>query len=327
MLPARSAERAAGPGRATDDPGACAQAPGSPAIYTVELSKRYRDTVALDGLSMTVERGEVFGFLGPNGAGKTTAVKLLLGLARPTGGEAMVLGAPAGDRETRRQVGYLPELFRFQSWLTAREVLVLHCRLLQLPRPRWAAEVDAALQTVGLADRGDDKVGTFSKGMQQRLGLGVALLGEPALVVLDEPTSALDPVGRHQVRTIIRGLRDRGATVFLNTHLLAEAEHVCDRVTIISKGRAVATGTLGELRDRRPGVRLRVTGLPGGWWQSLAGFGRWTEEGDWLLVEDLTAGRVPDLVAAIVSLGGRVEAVIPQQQSLEERFLELLGES
>jgi ABC-2 type transport system ATP-binding protein len=239
----------------------------------------------------------------------------------------MVLGAPAGDRETRRQIGYLPELFRFQSWLTAREVLVLHCRLLQLPRPRWAGEVDEALRTVGLADRGDDKVGTFSKGMQQRLGLGVALLGEPALVVLDEPTSALDPVGRHQVRTVIHGLRDRGATVFLNTHLLVEAEHVCDRVTIISKGRAIATGTLGELRGPRPSVRLRVTGLPGGWWQPLAGFGRWTEDGDWLLVEDMAAGRVPDLVAAIVSLGGQVEAVVPEQQSLEERFLELLGES
>ena len=293
----------------------------------MELSKRYRNTVALDGLSMTVERGEVFGFLGPNGAGKTTAVKLMLGLARPTGGEAMVLGAPAGDRETRRQIGYLPELFRFQSWLTAREVLVLHCRLMQLPRPRWAGEVDEALQTVGLADRGDDKVGTFSKGMQQRLGLGVALLGEPVLVVLDEPTSALDPVGRHQVRTIIRGLRDRGATVFLNTHLLAEAEHVCDRVTIISKGRAVATGTLSELRAQRPTVRLQVTGLPGGWWQPLAGFGRWTEAGDWLLVEDMAPGQVPELVAAIVSLGGQVEAVVPEQQSLEERFLELLGES
>jgi ABC-2 type transport system ATP-binding protein len=314
-------------GRDGDGPGACPQAPESPAIHTMELSKRYRDTVALDGLSMTVERGEVFGFLGPNGAGKTTAVKLLLGLARPTGGEAMVLGAPAGDRATRRQIGYLPELFRFQSWLTAREVLILHCRLMQLPRPRWAGEVGEALHTVGLADRGDDKVGTFSKGMQQRLGLGVALLGEPALVVLDEPTSALDPVGRHQVRTIIRGLRDRGATVFLNTHLLAEAEHVCDRVTIISRGRAVATGSLGELRGRRPSVRLQVTGLPSDWWQPLAGFGRWTEDGDWLLVEDMAAGRVPDLVAAIVSLGGQVEAVVPEHQSLEERFLELLGES
>jgi ABC-2 type transport system ATP-binding protein len=327
MSPARSAEPAAVPGRLTGGPGACIPVPGSPAIHAMELRKRYRRTVALAGLSMTVERGEVFGFLGPNGAGKTTAVKLLLGLARPSGGDAMVLGAPAGDLETRRQIGYLPELFRFQSWLTAREVLVLHCRLRQLPRPRRAAAVDDALQTVGLADRGDDKVGTFSKGMQQRLGLGVALLGEPELVVLDEPTSALDPVGRHQVRTVIRGLRDRGATVFLNTHLLAEAEQVCDRVSIISRGRAVATGTLGELKGSRAGVRLRVGGLADGWWQRLAGFGRWTPQGGWLLVEDMAAGRVPELVSAIVSLGGQVEAVVPERQTLEERFLELLEET
>jgi ABC-2 type transport system ATP-binding protein len=327
VSPARSAERVAVTSLGTDDPGICAQAPGSPAIHTMELSKRYRNTVALAGLSMTVARGEVFGFLGPNGAGKTTAVKLLLGLARPTGGEAMVLGAPAGDLETRRQIGYLPELFRFQSWLTAREVLVLHCRLMRMPRAGWAVAADEALQLVGLSGRGDDKVGTFSKGMQQRLGLGVALLGEPALVVLDEPTSALDPVGRHQVRVIIRELRDRGATVFLNTHLLEEAEHVCDRVTIISKGRSLATGTLADLKVRRPSARLRVTDLPGGWWQGLASFGRWTEEGDWLLVEEMAAGRVPELVAAIVALGGRVEAVVPEHQSLEESFLKLLGET
>jgi ABC-2 type transport system ATP-binding protein len=293
----------------------------------MELRKRYGRTVALAGLSMTVERGEVFGFLGPNGAGKTTAVKLLLGLIRPSGGEAMVLGAPAGDLETRRRIGYLPELFRYQSWLTAREVLILHCRLMQLPRPRRARAVDDALQVVGLSGRGDDKVGTFSKGMQQRLGLGVALLGEPELAMLDEPTSALDPIGRHQVRTVIRELRDRGTTVFLNTHLLAEAEHVCDRVAIISQGRAVATGTLGELKGPRRSVRLRVGGLAERWWQPLAAFGRWTPQGDWLLVEDMAAGRVPELVGAIVALGGQIEAVVPERQSLEERFLELLEET
>jgi ABC-2 type transport system ATP-binding protein len=327
VSPTRSAEHVAVPGLGTNDPGVCAKAPGSPAIHTIELSKRYRNTVALAGLSMTVARGEVFGFLGPNGAGKTTAVKLLLGLTRPTGGEAMVLGAPAGDLETRRQIGYLPELFRFQTWLTAREVLILHCRLMRMARAGWAAAADEALRLVGLSGRGDDRVGTFSKGMQQRLGLGVALLGQPALVVLDEPTSALDPVGRHQVRVIIRELRDRGTTVFLNTHLLEEAEHVCDRVTIISKGRSLATGTLADLKVRRPSARLRVTDLPGGWWQRLTNFGRWTQEGDWLLVEEMAAGRVPELVAAIVALGGRIEAVIPEHQSLEESFLKLLGEA
>ena len=303
-----------------------AQAAASPAVHAMDLRKQYRRTVALAGLSMTVQRGEVFGFLGPNGAGKTTAVKILLGLIRPTGGDAMVLGAPAGDRETRRQIGYLPELFRFQAWLTAREVLILHARLLRLPRPRWAPAAAEALTAVGLDGRGDDKVGTFSKGMQQRLGLGVALLGEPALVILDEPTSALDPVGRHQVRIIIRDLRERGTAVFLNTHLLAEAEQVCDRVTVISKGRALATGPPDELRRARPVVRFRVSGLPPGWWQPLANGARWKDEGDWLLAEELDPERIPDVVAGAVALGGRVEAVVPEQQSLEASFLELLGE-
>ncbi len=298
----------------------------SPAIYAVALSKRFGDTVAVKSLSMTVQRGEVFGFLGPNGAGKTTVVKLLLGLARPSGGEALVLGAPLGDRETRRQIGYLPELFRFQPLLTATEVLRLHCRLLALPRTAWKEEAPSALKTVGLLERGDDRVGSFSKGMQQRLGLGVALLGDPKLVVLDEPTSALDPVGRHDVREIIRGLRDQGATVFLNTHLLEEAEHVCDRVAVIDKGTSIATGTLDELLGRHGRVRLKVGGLGESWWSGLGRFGRWQRERGSLVVEGIDPSRIADLVNAVVALGGRVEAVIPEQQSLESRFLELLGE-
>jgi ABC-2 type transport system ATP-binding protein len=296
----------------------------SPAIRTDGLSKRFHDTIAVKSLSMTVERGEVFGFLGPNGAGKTTVVKLLLGLVRPSGGEAMVLGAPLGDRETRRQIGYLPELFRFHPLLSADEVLRLHCRLLGLPRHQWPDEVQRALATVGLADRANDRVATFSKGMQQRLGLGVALLGRPALVVLDEPTSALDPVGRHDVREIIGGLRARGATVFLNTHLLEEAEHVCDRVAVIDRGSAVAIGSLGELLARLASVRLKVGGLPDEWWTELARFGRWHRDGDWVKGDGIDPDRMPDAVRAVVEMGGRVEAVIPEQQSLETRFLELL---
>lgn len=302
------------------------QAAFSPAIHTLALSKRFGTTIAVRSLSMTVQRGEVFGFLGPNGAGKTTVVKLLLGLVRPTSGEALVLGAPVGDRETRRRIGYLPELFRFQALLTAREVLRLHCRLMGLPKASWEEEERVALETVGLLERGDDRVGTFSKGMQQRLGLGVALLGNPELVVLDEPTSALDPVGRHDVRAIIRGLRARGTTVFLNTHLLEEAEHVCDRVAVIDKGMAIATGRLDELLGRRSGVRLKVGGLEEGWSGSLGRFGRWHREDEWLVVEDIDPSRVADLVGELVARGGRIEAVIPQHQTLEARFLELLGE-
>ncbi len=322
MTTAISDPRQPGP-RAADDRARA----GSPAIHTIELRKQYRGTVALRGLSITVGRGEVFGFLGPNGAGKTTAVKLLLGLVRPSGGEAMVLGSPAGDRATRRHIGYLPELFRFQSWLSAREVLVLHCRLQDLDRARHQGAVDDALATVGLFERGDDKVGTFSKGMQQRLGLAVALLGQPALVVLDEPTSALDPVGRHHVREVIRALRAGGATVFLNTHLLEEAEQVCDRVAVIDKGRTIAMGTLDELVGRQSSVRLKIGGLAEGWWRAFDRFGHWSSEGTWLLVEHVQPERIPDLVGAIVAAGGRVEAVVPEHQSLEQRFLELLDES
>ncbi|HEX9496636.1 MAG TPA: ABC transporter ATP-binding protein, partial [Candidatus Limnocylindria bacterium] len=215
--------------------------PAPVAIRTEELAKRYGRIDALAGLTMSIPAGDVFGFLGPNGAGKTTAVKLLLGLARPTSGEGWVLGAPLSDRaahrHARRKVGYLPELFRYQHWLSAREVLRVHCELIGLDRAAWDAEIKDALGIVGLADRADDRTGGYSKGMQQRLGLGVALLGQPALVLLDEPTSALDPVGRHDVREIIRTLKARGTTIFLNSHLLSEVEQVCDRVAIVDHGR------------------------------------------------------------------------------------------
>lgn len=298
----------------------------SPAVYASELTKRYRDVSALDGLSMSVRRAEIFGFLGPNGAGKTTAVKLFLGLARPTAGDAMVLGAPAGDIETRRRIGYLPELFRYQAWLTAREVLALHCRLLELPRRAWAGEIAQSLDAVGLAERADSKAGTFSKGMQQRLGLGVALLGAPELVFLDEPTSALDPVGRHDVREIVRDLRARGTTVFLNTHLLEEAEHVCDRVLVIDRGRAIATGTIAELVGKQTTLRIKVTGLSDAPLRALPTAARVTYDTTWLTIEGFSETAVPALVAEIVARGGLIESVIPSRPTLEDRFLQLLEE-
>jgi ABC-2 type transport system ATP-binding protein len=298
-------------------------AAGTPAIKTVDLSKRFGRTVAVAGLSMTVPRGEVFGFLGPNGAGKTTSVKLLLGLLTPTSGEAWLLGRPIGDLQTRRRIGYLPELFRYQAWLSAREVLALHCELAPLPRSSWKDEVATALETVGLADRADDRVGTFSKGMQQRLGLGAALLGEPELVFLDEPTSALDPVGRHDVRQIIRGLASRGTAVFLNSHLLSEVEQVCDRVAVVDHGRVIASGTMDELLSGTA-VRVRVTGLAQVDKNKLTGFGNIDDEGDQLTFTNLKPERVPELVSQIVAMGGRVYEVAPRHQTLEDRFLQLL---
>ncbi len=297
-----------------------------PAIEVVDLAKRYGRTEALAGLTMNVERGEVFGFLGPNGAGKTTAIKLLLGLARPSGGHANVLGAPAGDVATRARIGYLPELFRYQGFLRAREVLELHCRLARLPGPKRRPEIGASLELVGLADRAEDLVGGFSKGMQQRLGLAVALLGRPDLVLLDEPTSALDPLGRADVRRIVREVADRGTTVFLDSHLLTEVERVCDRVAIIDRGRVVAGGRLSDLLGA-DGVRIRATGLSDDAMAALSSFGPPVQDGDWLTIRPLADERVPDVVAAIVAAGGRVHAVEPGGQTLENLFVGLIGEA
>ena len=294
-------------------------------IHTEGLAKRYGRTDALVDLSMEVDAGEVFGFLGPNGAGKTTAVKLLLGLARPSGGRGTVLGAPLGDRVARRQIGYLPELFRYQPWLRAREVLALHARLIGGGSDRSRAASDRVLDEVGLLDRAEDAVGGFSKGMQQRLGLGVALLGAPALVVLDEPTSALDPVGRADVRSIIRRARDAGSTVFLNSHLLTEVERVCDRVAIVDHGRVLASGRLDDLLGE-PTLRIRVTELDSDAMVTLERFGRVGMDADgWLTIAGLDQVAVPDVVAAIVAGGGRIHAVDPGRATLEDRYFELIS--
>ena len=296
------------------------------AVHTQDLAKRYGKTVALSGLTMSVRRAEVFGFLGPNGAGKTTAVKLLVGLALPTAGEGWVLGAPIGDLQTRRRLGYLPELFRYQGWMTAREVLGLHCKLSGMARSDWQKEIDVAIEMVGLADRADDKVEGFSKGMQQRLGLGVALLGRPELVLLDEPTSALDPVGRHDVREIIRQLKARGTAVFLNSHLLSEVEQICDRLAVVDHGRVIATGTMAQILGKDGAVRVRVTGLASAGRAGLGAFGNLEDEGEWLTFRGLSPDRVPELVSEIVRQGGRVYAVEPRHETLEDRFLQLLKE-
>ncbi len=301
----------------------------APAIYARGLTKVYAGgTTALAGLDLEVGRGEVFGFLGPNGAGKTTAVKLLLGLVRPTSGEAIVLGAPIGEVEVRRRIGYLPETFRYQPWLSATEVLAYHCDLLRLPRDGRDARLAGLLARVGLADRADDRVGRFSKGMQQRLGLAVAMVGEPDLVFLDEPTSALDPVGRHEVRELIRELRAEGVTVFLNTHLLDEAQQVCERVAVIDHGRTLAIGTLTELLQAQHKVRISVSGLGPAGWSAIERFGRWTEAEDgWVETMGVAPEEVPQLVATLVANGGQVHGVVPTRLNLEERFLQILEAS
>jgi ABC-2 type transport system ATP-binding protein len=313
---------AAGPAGAAT---ALADLPPGPAVWASGLRKRYGKQQAVSDVSLEVGRGEVVGLLGPNGAGKTSVIKMLLGLVRPDAGEVLLLGQDARQPASRARVGYLPELFRYQPWLTPAEVLQLHVRLSGLPV--GAPRQRECLALVGLADRADDRLGGFSKGMQQRLGLAVALVAEPELVVLDEPTSALDPLGRADVRDIVLALRERGVAVLLNSHLIGEVERVCDRVVVLDRGRVAAAGTLAELLGQHE-VRLHLTHLPTGALERLAAAGPVEREGEWFTValpaDD--AATVPDLVGDLVALGVRVHAVEPVRISLEERLLGILRE-
>jgi ABC-2 type transport system ATP-binding protein len=298
--------------------------PPAPAVWCSGLRKRYGRQQAVEDVSLEVGRGQIVGLLGPNGAGKTSVIKMLLGLVHPDAGEVMLLGRPAADPTARTHVGYLPELFRYQPWLSAAEVLVLHVRLSGISVS--AQEQRDCLSLVGLADRAGDRVGGFSKGMQQRLGLAVALVARPELVVLDEPTSALDPLGRVDVRDIVLDLRSRGVAVLLNSHLIGEVERVCDRVVILDRGRVAASGTLAELLGQRE-VRLQLTDLSSAAESRLAVTGNVERSGEWITValaadDDGTA--VPDLVRDLVALGVHVHAVEPARISLEERLLGIL---
>jgi len=301
-----------------------AELPASPAVWCSGLRKRYGRRTAVDGVSFAVGRGEVVGLLGPNGAGKTSVIKMLLGLVRPDAGEVLLLGRPARDPHSRARVGYLPELFRYQPWLTAAEVLALHVRLAGVTAT--PEERRNCLALVGLGARTGDRVGGFSKGMQQRLGMAVALVARPELVVLDEPTSALDPLGRADVRDLLLSLKERGVAVLLNSHLIGEVERVCDRVVILDKGRVAASGTLAELLGRRE-LRLRLGGMTAAAHERLTAAGALSRAADAytvVLPTEPDAPTVPDLVADLVRLGVRVHSVEPARITLEERLLGIL---
>ena len=225
-------------------------------VETRDLTKRYSSRiVAVDRVSLTVRRGEVYGFLGPNGAGKTTTLRMLLGLIRPTSGRASVLGRPPGDPEGLARVGALVESPAFYPYLSGRDNLRVIARYANAPKK----QIETALQLVDLADRARDKFATYSLGMKQRLGVAAALLKDPELLILDEPTNGLDPAGMADMRALIRRLGSGERTVLLSSHLLGEVEQICDRVGVISRGRLIAESTVEELRG---GAALLVGAKP-----------------------------------------------------------------
>ena len=274
------------------------------ALTVSGLQKAYGSVRALTGIDLEVGEGELVGLLGPNGAGKSTLVKIACGLVTPTAGSASVCGAPAGSVEAHRELGYLAELFRFPDWCSAQELLELHQQL--AASPGGAAERAELLELVGLTEAGDRRIGTMSKGMQQRLGLAQALIGAPKMLLLDEPTSALDPAGRRTVRALLEELRSRGTSVLLNSHLLSEVELVCDRVAIIARGALVAAGTPAELATAG-GVEVETAG-------GTRHF------------PDARRDDAPRIVRDLVAAGEDVYGVRVLTSTLEDAYLEAVGE-
>jgi ABC-2 type transport system ATP-binding protein len=300
--------------------------PSVPAIETDQLRKEFGDNAAVKSLTLQIQQGEVFGFLGPNGAGKTTSIKMLVGLITPTSGRAALLGAPPGDRSIRSRVGFLPEHFRFQDWLTASEFLTLHGQLYGMERKILADRIAELLERTGLTVFRNKTLSTFSKGMLQRIGLAQALLNRPSLVFLDEPTSGLDPVGRILVRDIIHELRQEGTCVFLNSHLLSEIEVTCDRVAFISHGQVIRLLELSSLKDGRITAAIRLADLSQ---DDVSGLSTWAQDisldGNLLTLTVLEEAALPQINRYLVSHGVSVFEISPHRVSLEELFIETVG--
>jgi ABC-2 type transport system ATP-binding protein len=302
------------------------------AVGTYELTKDYaigfwrkRPHRALDHLNLEVQPGEIFGFLGPNGAGKTTTLKLLMQLVYPTAGRAEILGRPLGDLDAKRRIGYLPENPYFYDYLTAEELLAYFGRLFGLPGAEAAGRAARLLDEVGIGAERRLQLRKFSKGMLQRVGIAQALINEPELVILDEPMSGLDPLGRREVRSLMLRLRDRGCTVFFSSHVLSDAEALCNRVAILAKSRLVASGRLADmLAFRARGWEMVVAGASpsliarlGSQIRSAAmiGEGRYTLE---LPLEPPPERLLGELTAA----GAHLVSLNPLRETLEDFFVQ-----
>lgn len=302
----------------------------SPAIEITRLVKTFGDAVALDGIDLAVPQGSVFGFLGPNGAGKTTALRILTGLARPTAGAARILGedvSTAGNA-VRSRIGYLPDVPGFYPWMTALELVEFAGRLFAIAPTVLRERAESLLEMAGLSDV-RTKVGGFSRGMKQRLGIAQALINAPSVLLLDEPTSALDPIGRREVLEMIGSLRGR-TTVFFSTHILADVERVCDTVAILDRGRVVANAPIAELKRRAAVDRLviEVTGDPTAliseletrpWLRSIS-----RREGPLTLAVSDLASAQRELPAAIAAAGLGLKRFEGAEVSLEDMFVELV---
>jgi ABC-2 type transport system ATP-binding protein len=299
--------------------------------FTIDASalrKEFAGRTAVRDLTLQVARGEAFGFLGPNGAGKSTSIKMLLGLVKPTSGSALLLGQPLGSRDVRARVGFLPEHFRFYDWLSASELLFFHGRLCGLADRLLRERVPRLLERVGLATQHSKPIRAFSKGMMQRVGLAQAMVNEPEILFLDEPTSGLDPAGRKLVRDIIREQRDRGATVFLNSHLLGEVEQSCDRVAFIRDGEVVGMYEMGAWQGEHTEVEIHAANVSPAALAKLGaidGLSIVARGERKLRLRVPNENCLPEVVRYLVKSGANIFSVVPQRVSLEELFMKMMG--
>ena len=310
--------------------GAAVEIQGLTKVYGSGVGRR--EIRALDGVSFRVERGELFGLLGPNGAGKTTAVKILLGLTYATSGEARLLGLPVSDPESRRRVGYLPEGHRFPGHLTARQTLSVFGRMSGVDHATLRARIPGLLARMKLSDWAEVKVRKFSKGMTQRLGLAAALVHEPEVLLLDEPTDGVDPVGRREIRDLLRAEAARGRAILLNSHLLSEIELTCDRVAVLRQGKVAAQGTIEELtkRGEKEGGSSKVYKLVASGVDDamLAAFRATGAGAERLNGHVRLLARDPEHLNALIdaarSRGALLTELTPEKTSLEDVFVDLV---
>ncbi|HUL78513.1 MAG TPA: ABC transporter ATP-binding protein [Vicinamibacteria bacterium] len=305
----------------TDSP---LQIVGLSKAYRVGFLARQRRT-ALDSLSLALVRGELLGYLGPNGSGKTTTLKILTGLIFPDSGSVSVLGEPLGSRGWRRRVGYLPEHPYLYDYLTPNEYLDYAGRLFGLETGTRRASARALLAQVGLEDSADVVMRRFSKGMVQRVGLAQALLNDPELVLLDEPMSGLDPLGRRLVRNIVLDLKARGKTVLFSTHILSDAETLCDRVAVLRSGKLLAVGRLDQILNVDVSALEVLVSVPGASLPDLPGGVRVHPAMSERVRLDVPEGALAPVVAAVEGAGGRVLSVLPTRESLEDYFVREMG--
>jgi ABC-2 type transport system ATP-binding protein len=296
--------------------------PSVPAIATDQLVKHFGKIHALNGVSLTVQRGEIFGLLGQNGAGKTTLIKILLGITKKTDGGALLLDHPAGTASVRRRVGYLPEDHRFPDYHTGASLLNFYGALLGVPAGVRRRRIPEVLETVGLKGRMHYKIRTYSKGMKQRVGIAQALLHDPDVIFLDEPTDGVDPVGRREIRDLMQSLKAEGKTIFLNSHLLSEVEQVCDRVAILARGNLVREGDIAALTKQQGFFMIGLA--PGEQFprDEVTALGYQTRPLGGLDEVALTAGQSIDPVVQLLSARGlKLRHLVEKRQSLEDLFV------